>query len=497
MTAQKKAYSIAEALITVFIIAVIIAVISPSLAKRNKYLNKIFNVGKHGIYTCKDETCTFIPPEGVKDVYIIAASAGGGGAGTVCGKEITNYSGAVESDVTLAINPNGKMKVEAIAGGGASCQGKCDMYPFGKFDPALHAKRCKIYSSAFYTTKEEIPQYKEVYNPETKTTATVVIGYKQEDVKHGIVCDFNGTPDKKCSEATLGDSDEGNEVCGKSWIHKPEVGNPDRSCNAAVYGPCGADGAAASAEFCAWKNSCLKRDERGKCALSETPQNIPSKIGGSGRKDGGSANPTKVGSYMDLAGGPGCAGGPDAGGSKVNGAGGSHSGMSKAWSEIPVPNTEDGGVGRVTVTEKYIMWGGGGQPGRTKAGYFKNITGPIVMTVGKGGNGGATNGLNGGPTIVRAQKGGYSVTTKTVHSGKNLTDKGSGLLLEVNGGLGGIQYKYYESCDSSENYFDTLKGGEHYNAKSHGGNGGVAGDIDNCPQTIGADGKEGLVVIFY
>lgn len=280
---MKKAYSIAEALVTMLIIALVFIFVAPQISKK-RYLFKNIPFGKHGIYTCKQESCVFNPPIGVRDIYVVATSAGGGGAGTTCGSETQGSTGSVGVDITGNIAPHGLIHVDALAGGGASCQGQCDKYPHGEFIPSLHEQRCNIYPNASY----------EEYDETTKEYTTKYIS-----------CDFNKSTPEECSTANLGESQEGNDVCAKTWIAKPEVGDPKRFCNANVYGKCGAPGASITVDFCAWRNTCLERDPRGKCTVEETPQSIPYVIGGSGKKSGGSANPTKLGSYINLSGGGG------------------------------------------------------------------------------------------------------------------------------------------------------------------------------------------------
>lgn len=469
----KKAYSIGEALITMLIIALVFIAVTPSLSKKKIHLNSLFRI-KHGVYTCKGESCTFNLPDGVKDIFVIATSGGGGGAGTYCGSSTYTISGGVGGDVSGTIAAHGMAHIAALAGGGASCQGCCDAYPYGEFNPELHKKRCNIYPNATYEVEEEV-------------------NGQREKVTHQVYCDFNGSSrPSECDNAALGDSQEGSAVCSKTWVLKPEVGMPKRGCNVAVFGRAGAGGSSTNASICLNRNTCLEYTSQGECKLEETPASIPYTIGGAGKKSGGSGNPLTLGSYLNLAGGVGCGGGV-----APSGNGGGHIGMSGAYSTLPVPNTQDGGVGFMTITEKFIEWGSGGYSGVTKSGYFKNVEGPIVIISGKGGSGGKNggSGRSGEKTIVKAKKGGFAIDTKNTYTGNNLIDGGSGILLEIEGGLGGTLHRHYESC--SNNFFGTLTGEESTNHYSNGGDGGAAGQIPDCPSTSGEDGKDGMVIIFY
>lgn len=201
--------------------------------------------------------------------------------------------------------------------------------------------------------------------------------------------------------------------------------------------------------------------------------------------------------------------------------GGGHTGYSKEYSAYPRYHTQDGQVGWLGFAVKYINVGQGGSAGLTKAGYFKNVEGPIVITVGAAGKGGANGavGTAGGQTVVKARSGGFNIfydiptgsESPTGGSGNNSnagTDigPGDGTLFVSNGGAGGIHRKQYETCSvsGSTELFDAesnkYSGGQGYPSEfdgyGHGGNGN-GGTVPGCPPSSGHDGQGGGVIIFY
>lgn len=156
---QKKAYSLAEALVTMFIIVLVSIIIIPSIVgKRSKRVSYVIGPNDHGIIECKEgETCEFEPSEdNPLDIVVVATGGGGGGGGSTCGSDITHLEGSKEEDVkgTCAFSPNQVLWVEASAAGGASLPGMCDRYP-GYFKANEHSYNCKWYPQATRTTTKQ------------------------------------------------------------------------------------------------------------------------------------------------------------------------------------------------------------------------------------------------------------------------------------------------------------------------------------------------------
>lgn len=200
-------------------------------------------------------------------------------------------------------------------------------------------------------------------------------------------------------------------------------------------------------------------------------------------------------------------------------SGGGHTGMSREYSALPIYNTEPGKPGWLGFAVKFIDVGLGGRAGTTRAGYFKNVEGPIQITVGAGGLGGANGaeGADGGTTIVKARKGGFNTfydvpsddsPTGVAPSGNSQIDTGTndGTLFVAAGGAGGKHSRNYERCsvsgttsifDQDENKYG---GGGGYSSEVEGygrGGNGAGGTVPDCPKSSGENGQNGGVIIFY
>lgn len=280
MNKINKAYSIAEALVTLLIVALIFIVLAPSISgKKPRY--KQFFKSQHGMFYCdkEDGNCEFKLPDGVKDAYIIAIGAGGGGAGSSCSSEnrTFNYNlNKLDEDTVFSyvFIPKSALYVSAFAAGGGSVQGECDRYPL-EFDREIHDTRCKIFDNPNKTITTWGPkkvQVQKMVNGELKWVDVSPVRYEYAQLSTnttplGITCDMNTDKygktkaDSRCFnsqkstyfpelsgtyksyqyEIALGTSKEASmtsraDVCEVDWIHKPDVGEPKRHCNSKIFG---------------------------------------------------------------------------------------------------------------------------------------------------------------------------------------------------------------------------------------------------------------------
>lgn len=509
----KDGYSIAEMLVTMFIVAIVIIAAAPSLGKK-KIADRYFNGAKHSIYVCKEKDCIFNPPKGSRNLYIIAVGGGGGGTGSHCSSESTSVSGNYDRALSGTMSTTGGYlyHLYASTGSGSSMQGSCQAYP-GIPIQADISRRCRI------DYKEKKIGTKKKCDSEGRNCIDV------DDIDY-ITCDYNsgGSWSDKCyghGYETTRNAEESHTgisgACGIVWVLKPEIGKPNRYCNKKIFGGRGGNGTNSGTTFCPAIEGCLKYDEYGRCTWKDTVTALTYTIGKGAfdqAESGASitaklprgknsysldANGNKITKYEYSYGGGagGALGVHGVGGSGF--AGGKHSGMSEEYSTQPVPNWFKGENGQLSLSRNTIKWGDGGYPGETKSAYFKNVTGPVRITIGKGGKGSRDKGEIGTNTVVTAVEGGFGIDTKSIiPSLKNLFDKGSptGFLIEAEGGKGGEQHTYYESCSSS-NYYGILPGKTHPSGSSGGGAGGEGGTIPTCTDKPGSDGQNGIVYIFY
>lgn len=593
----KSAYSIAEALVTLLIVAIIFVAIAPNLVGKRPKLKNYFH-SNHGIFTCTGQAvCNFPLPKDVKDIFVIAVGGGGGGAGAYCSSSNSYYSGDQEKDVTgkWSFVPGRAVYVDASSSSGGSWYGNCKRYP-GDFVPSQHAYDCNVYPDAYYYERhyscdqgDEIWRSRDqVWNEEKKQYVWEYEWYTPKryewdknnyrtDGKYDIHCDYNKSTSRDCGDWTSGqlssncnysydfyhdfyrgtsleDKNKGSGTCSTNWLLKPEVNDPKRGCDAKVFGGRGGNGWKYTARICPepkpetclqWRQAhsvgtgCTAKDiAAGKKWMGESyPQNkqcghpygawgciephkgavskkcmiysdegtkISYSIGKPGTARGGAANPLEIVGYTTKSGGAGGKANTNPTGDGVSGGG--HNGMSLEYSTYsPVTKSSDntlpGKPGYINFEEKYIAVGDGGSAGKMKAGYFKNVKGPITITVGAGGTAGLNGGEggDGGTTTVKAAKGGFSVATGagTPATGGNM-DKGSsdGTLFSVPGGAGGTHSTYYEQCDG-----DNEHGGGSGEAskiqdfgKGGNGNGGI---VPGCARNDGSPGNWGGVIIFY
>lgn len=611
----KCGYSIAEALVTLFIVALVFVIMAPSISGRKPKLKNYFH-SKHGAFYCPpdpERPCVFDPPKDVKDIFVIAVGGGGGGAGAYCSSETNTYKGAQDKDVTgkWDYTPMTATYIEASGSSGGSYQGNCAEYPGGDYVPTKHAYDCNNYPNAYYYNRnfyckqgnertyncrdiwdEALKKWVEKCDTYSPSRYYWSVAQYDNPSKGSISCNFNNsyTPnDCKTWQSGNLSNDSGDQwncyrepdfihdfykgvsvedakyesSCSTPWLLKPEVGQPNRGCNKNVYGGRGGSGEYYNKRVCPVPvdSECIKMREahsintgctakqkaqgwgygpkfpankqcghnfddfgctsphKGavgqKCVeYSDKSTKISFKIAKPGTDRGGSAMESTIVGYKNLAGGVG-------GKANTHGyvypsgvAGGGHTGMSEEYSTFPANNTKPGSPGYVKFTKKYIEVGGGGGAGKMKAGYFKNVKGPVTITVGQGGLGGKAGavGGDGGTTIVKAAKGGFSISNEnTGGSGAPPTSGGvfdpgmiNGVLFSVEGGAGGDHTRYYEVCfdPADDNEEDPNKhdggGGDSSKVPEYGGGGaGKGGIAPDCEANDGDDGKRGGVIIFY
>lgn len=132
-------FSLAEALITLLIISVVVAMTTVMVGKNRKFkkagqdentwtcsiVNGVHTVGGSGANgaalpgtgSSDGNSCTFIPPKGVSQFYVTAIGGGGGGAS---GSSSSNMAQAKEPNVPISFMPpiSGPYYVAVIGGGG-------------------------------------------------------------------------------------------------------------------------------------------------------------------------------------------------------------------------------------------------------------------------------------------------------------------------------------------------------------------------------------------
>lgn len=491
-----------------FIIAIVFIAAAPSLSKK-KYENRYFNSAKHGIYVCKDNDCNFTPPKGSNNLFIIAVGGGGGGAGTNCTvkEEIRTGSGNL-SGGDFSITKGIVYRLIAQTGGAASVHGRCDIY----------------------TTEngnyEKPPREESDYGRYKRRSAWG--GYEG----HNYLIYYLLVPNE-------------------SGSYKDKYGN-DRWCSKIDGRLDGDDGYRTNLAFCSTADKCVGYDERGRCIFSDASTKLSYTIGptaGTMQDEEGMSGaridltfPEKEDFFNELGelikqkeyfllGGYGTntkrvnTGGKGpyvAGKNGRGGNGGCHMGgdVGHYWEQVHDKNSDGsyqldqngrpmytenwmmGDEGKIHLTQNIINWGDGGNAGEVKSGYFKNVTGPVKITLGKGGKGGDANGEKGEDgtnTVVTAEKGGFGIkANSTILKLGNLFDKGdnNGFLIDSKGGEGGKRYVYYENC-ADYNTYESLPGKKNHTDFGKGGNGGEGGTVPVCTEKKGYNGETGAVYIFY
>ncbi len=104
---SKHAFSLAEALITLFIVCLIVIASIPVLTKKRrsseaqnhgKWVCTLNEQGKHTVWTKSSnewvetgDSCTFTPPLNARNFAVSAVAGGGGGGGGANGSETDNW----------------------------------------------------------------------------------------------------------------------------------------------------------------------------------------------------------------------------------------------------------------------------------------------------------------------------------------------------------------------------------------------------------------------